>query len=321
MSERPRPSKTYNVCAVVVPLCAGVDQQIQLALQRRIVIHVVKSSRSLAGREDRVVGHLLGAIGDAGLEECGLKLQLRLGRLGLLHDVLVAPARDLVGLAQLSNLVFVLDHTGSRNALLENGQVLLRKGRQRDVVGDLVLDTVDGAAGVGRAQAGQHRADLVGIFHLVDVVLCLGVFGRQRETGPDDIVGVDGGNEEGRFVRLDIVDVIGVGEVAAGEVVKVSALAADEDMVSLRDAIRSCAGSRLLPEGLGRVIILANLGHATLEVEDAIGIGHFLADELEDSLGMGIAGVFALEHGVKVFGDHGGRRSGAEISTAGPAVG
>lgn len=46
-----------------------------------------------------------------------------------------------------------------------------------------------------------------------------------------------------------------------------------------------------------------------LEVEDAIGIGDFAADEVDNAPGMGVGGVFALEDGFKVFGDHCGSSS------------
>jgi hypothetical protein len=62
---------------------------------------------------------------------------------------------------------------------------------------------------------------------------------------------------------------------------------------------------------LGGVIVLLELGHATLEVEEAIGVGDLFADELDDALGMLLGRVFALEDGLEVFGNHGG--GGAEL--------
>jgi hypothetical protein len=56
---------------------------------------------------------------------------------------------------------------------------------------------------------------------------------------------------------------------------------------------------------LGRIIVFQQLGHATLEIYDAVGIGVCLAEEVDDALGMGLAGVFALENGRKIFDSHG----------------
>lgn len=65
----------------------------------------------------------------------------------------------------------------------------------------------------------------------------------------------------------------------------------------------NCKGTELTllgvdePKVLGRVIVFQKLGRATLEVNDTVGIRLGLADEVNDTLGMGFARVFALEDG------------------------
>lgn len=101
---------------------------------------------------------------------------------------------------------------------------------------------------------------------------------------------------------MDIVDVVAIGEVAAGEVVKVSALAVkeeSEDVAQIRWAYS--------PERLRLVAILHHLGHLTLKVDNTIGNRDIFADKVDDALGMGFAWVFALEDSLVVFGDHVGR--------------
>lgn len=128
----------------------------------------------------------------------------------------------------------------------------------------------------------QRRVDLGGVLDLVDVVQLEGLVDGGWKAGPDDIVRIDRGDEEGRFGRLDVVGEVAVGQVAAGEVVEVAALA----------------------EGLGRVIVLEKLGHAALEIENAIGLGILLADLINDATGVRLARVLALEHGFEIFGNH-----------------
>lgn len=60
----------------------------------------------------------------------------------------------------------------------------------------------------------------------------------------------------------------------------------------------------IIPEGLGRVIVLEKLGHAALEIENAIGLGILLADLINDATGVRLARVLALEHGFEIFGNH-----------------
>lgn len=56
---------------------------------------------------------------------------------------------------------------------------------------------------------------------------------------------------------------------------------------------------------LGRIIVLQQLGHATLEINDAIRIRLGLADEVDYAFGMRLAGVFGLENSLKVLDGHG----------------
>lgn len=71
---------------------------------------------------------------------------------------------------------------------------------------------------------GEGSVEFGGELYFVDVVLREGLVDADGETGPDDIVGVDGRDKECGFRGLDIVDEGAVGEVAPGEVVEVSAL-------------------------------------------------------------------------------------------------
>ena len=56
---------------------------------------------------------------------------------------------------------------------------------------------------------------------------------------------------------------------------------------------------------LGTVIVLNHLGVTALEVEDAVGGGALFAEHLDDTLGVGLGWVLALEDIVEIFGDHG----------------
>lgn len=78
----------------------------------------------------------------------------------------------------------------------------------------------------------QRRVDLGGVLDLVDVVQLEGLVDGGWKAGPDDIVRIDRGDEEGRFGRLDVVGEVAVGQVAAGEVVEVAALAVEPGEVS-----------------------------------------------------------------------------------------
>ena len=55
---------------------------------------------------------------------------------------------------------------------------------------------------------------------------------------------------------------------------------------------------------LGAIIVLLHLGMAALEVDNAVLGSAGFAELLDDTLGMGLAGVFALEDVFKVFAHH-----------------
>lgn len=107
----------------------------------------------------------------------------------------------------------------------------------------------------------EGSVEFGGELDFVDVVLRKGLVDADGETGPDDIVGVDGRNKECGFRGLDVVDESAVGEVAAGEVVEVSALTGGSK-------IRSCFGDKVgyAPEGLGLVAIFHHSSNLTLKV-------------------------------------------------------
>jgi hypothetical protein len=206
---------SYNIRGIVAPLRTSVNEQIGLALKGCIVVHVVQSSSSGAGGENRVVGHLLCAVSDTPLEERGLELLLIGRRLGPLHNGLVRQAGDVVCLPDQGHLVLVLGNTGGLDTLLEDLEILVLEVGEGDVVGDLVLDGEDGRRGVRGSEARECRVHVRGVLDLVDVVLGEGVIDADGQARPDDIVRVDRGDEQCRLGGLDVVGQVAVGEVAA----------------------------------------------------------------------------------------------------------
>lgn len=161
---------THDIGRIVVPLGAGIDQQVLLACQRSIVCDIVKGRRSGAAGNNGVVCHVLGAVGNAALQEDGLELHL-VGRLvGLLDDGLVRQAGDMVGLADHGHLELVLDDARYLNGLLKQRKVLVLEADEGDVVRHLAVYGVYGRAGVGIGQMGECRVDLGRQLDLVDVV-------------------------------------------------------------------------------------------------------------------------------------------------------
>lgn len=70
----------------------------------------------------------------------------------------------------------------------------------------------------------------------------------------------------------------------------------------------------IIPKGLGLVVVLEHLGHATLDIENARGIGNLGLDVVGDAEGMLLGGVLALEHRIIVLSHGGGGCSGEEPS-------
>lgn len=110
---------------------------------------------------------------------------------------------DGVGVADEGDFVGVFDDAAFVDGGLEGGEVLGVEGEEGDVVGDLVLDGPDGGGGEGLMTEGG--VDFRGGEDGVDVVEGEGVGGGEREAGPDDGVGVDGRDEEGEGVGVEVV--------------------------------------------------------------------------------------------------------------------
>lgn len=267
--------------------------------------------RSAAGHNG-VVRHLLCAVGHAPLQKHGLELPLVGRLLGPLDDGLVRRAGHGVGLADHGHLELVLDDARSLDGGLEQLKVLVLEADKGDVVGDLARDGVDCRGGVCACEVGERGVDVGGELHLVDVVELEGVVDGGGQAGPDDIVGVDWGDEERGFGGGDVVGEEAVGEVAAGEVVEVAALSARRPQQlagytchgRISQILSRAGAEHSIPEGLGRVVVLEELRVAALEIEHAAGLGVLFADEVDDAAGVRLARVLALEHGFKVFGNH-----------------
>lgn len=146
------------------------------------------------------------------------------------------------------------------------------------MVRDLAANGKDSRPGVLFGQVGQCGIDLGGEFDLVHVVLSQGIVNAEGKTGPDNIIGVNGGDEQSRSTGLDVVCNGAVGNIATSEVVKVSALS----------------------EMLGRIAVFQQLGQASLEVNDTVGVWLGFAHLFDDAIGVGLAGVFALEDSLKI---------------------
>lgn len=188
---------TYNIRSIIVPLGSGINQQQLLACQRSVVGNVMQRRRSSAAGHDGMVRHLLCAVGNAPLQKHGLELPLVGRLLGLFDDGLVRRAGNGVGLADHGHLELVLDNARDLDGGLEQLKVLVLEADEGDVVRHLVLDGVDGRVGAVAREVSERGVDLGGELHLVDVVELEGVVDGGWQTGPDDIVGVDRGDEEG----------------------------------------------------------------------------------------------------------------------------
>lgn len=153
--------------------------------------------RSSAAGNNGMVCHILGAVGYASLQEDGLELPLVGRLLRLLDDGLVRQAGNAVGLADHGHLELILDDAGDLDGGLEELEILVLEADEGDVVRHLVLDGVDCRVGVCAREVGECGVDLGGELHLVDVVELEGVVDGRWQARPDDIVGVDRGDEEG----------------------------------------------------------------------------------------------------------------------------
>lgn len=222
-----------------------------LALEGPGVVNVMEGGSGTATAKDGVVGHFLCVVGVAALEEGSLKLLLRLGRLCALHGGNVAEARDVVGLADEGDLVLVLDNAGLFNGGLEGCQVLCGVRVERDVVRDLVGNGIDGRLWAGAAELGEDRRDFGGWFDIVDIVEFEGVVNCGGKAGPDDVLGVDGRDEEGGLVGLDVVDEVAVCEVAASKVVEEATLTIDCQWLLAESGKHSSAGDKTYRKGSG----------------------------------------------------------------------
>ncbi len=173
-----------------------------------------------------MVGLVARAVGNAGGEEGCFQLALvgcgaRAG-----EDGGVGGVADGVGFGDEGEFVGGFDNAGGFDGGLEEGKVFAVELEEGDGVGDVVRDGEDGGAGLGGAGVGEGGVDVGGVFDFVDVVGFEGFGGGDGQAGPDDAVGVDWGDEECGFGGVDVVDYVGVGERAAGEVVEEAALAA-----------------------------------------------------------------------------------------------
>ena len=91
------------------------------------------------------------------------------------------------------------------------------------MIRDLVGDCPNRRGGTRVCERGVYLVCGEGI---VDVVFLEGFFGREGQAGPDYGVGFDGRDVECRLIRVDIICIVCVRDVAAGEVVEVSSLSA-----------------------------------------------------------------------------------------------
>lgn len=156
----------------------------------------MESRSSSAASNNGVVCHVLGAVGNASLDKDSLQLPLVGGLLCLLNDSLVCQGGNVVGLSEHGHLELVLDDARHLNRVLEKGEVFVLEADKGDVIRHLTIDGVDLAVGGGAREVGECGIDLGGELHLVDVVQLEGLVNGRWQAGPDDIVGVDRGDEE-----------------------------------------------------------------------------------------------------------------------------
>lgn len=146
----------------------------------------------------------------------------------------MSQGRDIICLPQQRNLIRILDNAGVANNSLQNAEVCLRKALEVDALGDLLLNSESHSfSTLCRSDRGQSLVDVSRVLDVVDIVALLGLLGRQGQARPDDRVGVDGGDEEGQLVLLDIVDDRGIGLETSSQVEEGATLARGGASISI----------------------------------------------------------------------------------------
>lgn len=133
---------------------------------------------------------------NASLQKGSVQLLLGDGSLGALNDGLVSQTGDVIGLLDHGNLKLILDNTGDLNGLLNGLKVLVSKFEEGDMIGHLVGNGKDARVAALLGEVGEGGVDLGGELDLVDIVAAQGVVDAEREAGPNDIIRINGGDEE-----------------------------------------------------------------------------------------------------------------------------
>lgn len=248
---------------------------------------------------DRRIRRVLGTMGDATLTESRLKFRLGLGSLYAPHDGFVAKARDVVGLADHGNLIFIFDNAAGFNGRLGRLGIASFEYRQANGVGHLVVYGEHSSIRLGSGKFGQCSIDLGGVANLVDIKLLQAVLQSGGYARPNDLLIDNWRDEEDGLVRTDVVDEVAVSHVTACEVEK-------EPMLTMKDQYSSLACINLedLPEVLWEVIVYLKLRLARLEIEDTVGVYAIITKTLDSTLSVAFGGIFALEGVLEVFGSH-----------------
>ena len=99
-----------HIRSIAIVLGARVNQQIQLVRQRQVIARVMQGGAVAAGGDDRVVGLLVAALGDAFGQEQAVQVLL-VGRvLGGADDGFVRDRADAVGVSHERDFVRVFAH-------------------------------------------------------------------------------------------------------------------------------------------------------------------------------------------------------------------
>ena len=215
----------------------------------------MQRSRRLPRGKNPMVALLFRAPRRAPPKELPLQLHLILRQPHPLHNSPMRRPGDLVRLPDKRDLVIILDDPALVDRLLQDLQVLLAELEEGDVLGDLPRDGEDGPRAV-RAEVGEHGVHIRGELDLVDVVLLEGLLRAEGQAGPDNVVRVDGRDEQRGAVGGDVVREVAVSEaVCPCQVVEVSALSApplettsngpDSQKQCGRETYRKCSGESL----------------------------------------------------------------------------